>query len=148
MRGAHHQALEASLSNTVMLLVSDLSEPLEESGGMERFDTRLEELHAELGDSRRRCEELAAGKKSAILNEDFLVAHQLKEELEEHETKVHVLSGEQGAVQAERDDSCSRILALVLAALRWSGSELRADPALFEELERVLKPFMGMKRST
>ena len=148
VRGPHRQALEASLSNTVMLLVSDLSAPLEESGGMERFDTRLEELHAALGVSRRRCEDLAARKKSTILNEDFLTAHQLKQELEEHETKVHVLSGEQGALQAERDDSCSRILALVLAALRWSGSELRADPALFEALERVLKPFMGMKHLT
>ena len=91
-----------SLSNTVMLLVSDLTAPLEESGGMERFDTRLEELHAAVGVSRRRCEDLAAGKQSAILNEDFLTAHQLKEGTEEHETNVHVLSGKHGAMQSER----------------------------------------------
>ena len=51
-------------------------------------------------------------------------------------------------MQSERYDSCSRILALVLAALRWSGSELRADPALFEALERVLKPSIGMQHLT
>jgi len=51
-------------------------------------------------------------------------------------------------MQSELYDSCSRILALVLAALRWSGSELRADPALFEALERVLKPFIGMQHMT
>jgi len=153
-RMAKHQALEAHCSTRVVLLVSDLCQPLhegcdaDEAPGNGLFTTRLsrmlEELNAEVEKREREQATLTERKKKAVAAEEYVEAERLKNAIRENDKQLAMRREQQKKLKEKRDSLCLRVLAIVTALLRWSNSEVRKDPALFGILERILRPIISL----
>lgn len=164
-RPKRRQALETSLSRRVVLLVSDLCEPLcgdagdalqqaangeggEHNGFTGRLSSRLQELEVAIDKMAQQMAELIKEKKQASIDEDFMKAHKLKIEARRVEVELAALRAERDGLTTSRDDVCLREIAIVSALLRWSTSDVRRDPALFGTLEGILRPMVSLPALT
>lgn len=155
-RGAKQQAAEAQCSTRVVLLVSDLCQPLQASGATDgeedfaegnfavRLSLRLHELGAAIHERLQKKVSLGVQKKNAVANEEFIQAQRLKEAAKKNDAELAALQKEQAALKTERDCSLLRVLAILKALLRWSGSDLRRDPALGGILGQILRPVVSL----
>lgn len=149
------QALEARCSTRMVLLVSEICQPLtadKGKGGVnsdaEQFTTRLSDEIKVLNDAIEK-----EGLKHAALNkmkaaavklEDFVQAQELKEKLKKTEQVLAKLGRSCEQLKTQRDSVCHRVLSIISAVLRWSNGELRKDPALFGTLGSILQPVISL----
>mmetsp|Transcript_18467 Transcript_18467/g.51350 ORF Transcript_18467/g.51350 Transcript_18467/m.51350 type:complete len:1107 (-) Transcript_18467:24-3344(-) len=159
-RSAKIQALEAQCSARGVLLISDLCQPLQgapeadasgsgdDEAGEGQFATRLSNRLQELNDAieerLQRRTAFVAQKKKAIANEEFIQAQRIKEATTKNDTELTHLEKEHLQLKAERDGILLRVLAIIRSMLRWSGSDLQKDPALFGTLERIMRPVVSL----
>jgi len=143
------QMLEARCSMRAILLVSDLYSPLNESdsvgaGGLSGVSSRLAELIKEIDARSKKQEDLVERKQQAILSENYVAAQELKDEANRNSSVLESLRVQHQEFNLARDSLCLRILAIISAALRFSNSIIRRDPALFGTLDSVLRPIVQL----
>lgn len=146
-QAARRQGLESRCSARAVLLISDLSQPFEETDAGDEDVSFTIRLSRKLGELNELAEELqqvknsfAKRKKEAILAEDFMKAHQLKDEAIKNAKELGEVQAERSRVKAERDGHCLRILAILTAVLRFTKSDIHRDPALLGTFNGVLQP--------
>lgn len=146
-QATRRQGLESRCSARAVLLISDLSQPFEETETGEEDVSFTIRLSRKLGELNELAEELqqvkdsfAKRKKEAILAEDFMKAHQVKDEAIKNAKELGEVQAERSRVKAERDGHCLRILAILTALLRFTRSDIHRDPALLGTFNGVLQP--------
>lgn len=143
------QSLEVECNTRVVLLVSDICQPLQGSGASDdhfttRLSLQLQDLNGGVEELMKQKAALAQAKKKAIADEDFMEAQKVKQAAQKVEKELAELKKQQGGMNTERDGLCLRVLAIITALLRWSHSDLRKDPGLFGTLDTILRPMVSL----
>eukprot|EP00931_Biecheleriopsis_adriatica_P024743 TRINITY_DN1533_c0_g1_i1.p1 TRINITY_DN1533_c0_g1~~TRINITY_DN1533_c0_g1_i1.p1 ORF type:complete len:1128 (-),score=283.07 TRINITY_DN1533_c0_g1_i1:89-3472(-) len=148
-----NQGVEARCSTRLVLLVSEICQPFEtavEEGESEHqsFTTRLSQQIQSLNNSVdkhvRTQETIAASKKKALAEEDYIQAQKLKEQGRKNDDQLTALQTQRDGLLHQRDTVCLRVLSIVSAMLRWSNSDVRRDPALLGTLDQILLPMVTL----
>jgi len=158
-RPAKQHALESQCSTRVVLIVSDLCQPLQgDSNGSDdafsdgnfalRLSVRLQDVNNKIEIRTARRTELAQQKKKAVANEEFIVAEKLKQAAKKNDEELALLQKDHRNVKDQRDCSLLRVLAILKALLRWSNSDVRRDPALKGILDQILRPVVSLPALT
>jgi len=148
-RNAKSQAAEVESNTRVVLLVSDICQPLQGGGASDdhfttRLSLQLQELNAAVDKATKSKAALTAAKKKAIADEDFMEAQTVKQAAAKVDKELAELKQQQKKMNTERDGLCLRVLAIITALLKWSHSDLRRDPGLFGTLDTILRPMVSL----
>jgi len=153
LRPAKQQAHESQCSTKVVLIVSDLCQPLQGDAGDDdlgegnfavRLSLKLQDVQSKIAVRTARRGEFAKEKKKAVANEEFIQAEKIKQAAKTNDDELVALQAEEKKLKNDRDVSLLRVLAILKSLLRWSNSDLRRDPALSGILDQILRPVVSL----